>query len=607
MNESFPLCPPLKRSPVLILILFLLFLFAVFPLQSAQQWKDLQGRVIEASFIKFDGTTVTVNWQGRVVPLPIATLSPASQALARKLAAEGQGKDMNHSWTDLQGRTLDARFIKADDTTVTINWNGQVFDLPLSTLREDSRNLAIKLRDESKPKTSPSPPVNSAEPTDPNGSLDLDAEQIWASSDGKTIKGRFVEANDANVTLSMLDGRREVTIPIEKLAPISQKLVQKLTSMAREKSKELAVFSKKRLKMKVPTVKAEDLDAEHDLNSTEGQSIRAIFVDANDELVTVLLSNNPSRPFELGWSRFSPSSQALIEALRRKKEEVMPKNPKIVASKGNRLAYYAEGRFRLYNSVFQSALYDVALHYSGTQIDIWLKSPGEKRSSTDGKRANEKPIRIRFGTSYTDRTEPKRPRTRGRKIVSWNVSPEPSMERELTSLSGTFDNNGTFQYDMEINHRGLSFWGKVRDPGGEKWPTSFSIALYSPNIAPQAVNLSMAEIEPIIGDGALYIDPLEEKRAKLPFTMKWVDVMRKFSGSKWNPIKSAELYGKPFGSHKIRVQPTNLKEMRFAWGKGYSGVFPFQGISLGYRATEPKNRGIIPKNKRLNVFITRMR
>jgi len=285
----------------------------------------------------------------------------------------------------------------------------------------------------------------------------------------------------------------------------------------------------------------------------------------------------------------------------------MPKNPKIVPARGNRLAYYAEGKFRSYNSVFQSALYDVALHYSGAQVDIWLKSPGETRNSKDGKRSNEKPIRIRFGTSYTNREDPERPRRRSRKITSWSVSPEPSMERELTSLSGTFDNNGTFQYDMEINHRGLSFWGKVRDPGGEKWPTSFSIGLYSPNIAPQAVNLSMAEIEPIIGDGALYIDPLEEKRAKLPFSMKWVDIMRKFSGSKWNPIKSAELYGKPFGSHKIRVQPTNLKEMRFAWGKGYTGVFPFQGISLGYRATEAKNRGIIAKNKRLNVFITRVR
>ena len=311
MIEGFPPCPPLKRSNVLFPIILLIYSFAVFPLHSAEQWKDLQGRVIEATFITFDGSTVTVNWQGRVVSLPITTLSPESQALARKLASQGEPKGI-HPWTDTQGRTLNARFIKADETTVTINWNGQVFNLPISTLREDSRKLAIKLRDESKPETSPSAPVNSAEATDPNGPLDLDSEQIWESSDGKTVKGRLVDGNDANVTLSMLDGRREVVIPIEKLSPVSQELVRKLSSLAREKAKELAAFSKKRLKWKVPAVTEKDLESEHDLNSTEGQSIRAIFVDANDELVTVLLSNNPTRPFELPWARFSPPSQAMI-------------------------------------------------------------------------------------------------------------------------------------------------------------------------------------------------------------------------------------------------------------------------------------------------------
>ena len=97
MSEGFPICPSLKRSNILFPVILLIYSFAVFPLHSAQQLKDLQGRIIEATFIKFDGSTVTVNWQGRVVPLSIATLSPDSQALARKLASEGQGKGMNHS------------------------------------------------------------------------------------------------------------------------------------------------------------------------------------------------------------------------------------------------------------------------------------------------------------------------------------------------------------------------------------------------------------------------------------------------------------------------------------------------------------------------------
>ena len=269
------------------------------------------------------------------------------------------------------------------------------------------------------------------------------------------------------------------------------------------------------------------------------------------------------------------------------------------------MAAYGSGRFRGYNSVFQSVLYDVALHQNGNVVRLWLKSPGSSRNASDGKWANEKPISIHFNATYYDRTDPKRVRHRSRRIVKYDISPEPSMDRELTTLSGTFDNNGTFQYDMDINHRGLSFWGKLKDPEGEEWPTRMSVGVYTPNVAPEAINMSMEQIMPIIGDGALYIDPIEEKRAKLPFTEKWIDLQRKFSGNAWNPIKSAELMGKPFGSHKVKITPTNVKGMSFSWGKGYSGIFPFQGIHLGYGSVDVKYRDVIPKNRRLNVFVTR--
>ena len=42
---------------------------------------------------------------------------------------------------------MQARFLKADATSVSINWNGQVFTLPFNTLQEESRQLAIKLRE----------------------------------------------------------------------------------------------------------------------------------------------------------------------------------------------------------------------------------------------------------------------------------------------------------------------------------------------------------------------------------------------------------------------------------------------------------------------------
>jgi hypothetical protein len=572
-------------------------------------WTDLKGRTLQAKFLKADAASVTIDWNGQVFALPLNTLKPESQALASKLGARskpsGPAVTGIHPWTDLKGRTLLARFLKADATSVTINWNGQVFTLPLNTLQPQSQKLAAKLRAAARPK----PPAGSTslglEATDPEGELDLSAEQVWTSSDGNPLKGRFVEVNDANLTLSTLGGRREVTIPLSRLSVNSQALAKKLKTLAVSEAKKLAALAKTRSKMKLPKVTEADLDREHDWNSSENQAIKATFVDANDEYVTIFLSDNPTRTFELPWTKFNPTSQALAEALRRKKEEIMPKNPKIIPAKGGRMAAYGSGRFRGYNSIFQSVLYDVALHQNGNVVHLWLKSPGSSRNATDGKRANERPIAIHFSSHYYDRSDPKRVRHRHRKIVAYDVSPEPSMDREITTLSGTFDNNGTFEYEMEINHRGLGFWGKLKDPAGEEWPTRMSIGVRTPNVAPEAINMSMEQIMPIIGDGALYIDPIEEKRAKLPFTEKWDDLMRRFKGNDWNPIKSAELMGKPFGSHKIKVTPTNTKGMRLAWGKGYSGVFPFQSVHIGYTSEDDKYRDVVPKNRRLNIFVTR--
>ena len=101
--------------------------------EALHSWTDNQGRTLQASFVKSDGTIVTIKWNGQDVPIPLATLSPESQALAQKLA---QAKDAApsstgmHSWTDTQGRTLQAIFIKADATTVTLNWNGRIVPIP---------------------------------------------------------------------------------------------------------------------------------------------------------------------------------------------------------------------------------------------------------------------------------------------------------------------------------------------------------------------------------------------------------------------------------------------------------------------------------------------
>ncbi len=52
----------------------------------AQEWKDANGRAIRARFIKLVGETLTIELNGKPFDLPLARLSPDSQALAKQLA-----------------------------------------------------------------------------------------------------------------------------------------------------------------------------------------------------------------------------------------------------------------------------------------------------------------------------------------------------------------------------------------------------------------------------------------------------------------------------------------------------------------------------------------
>ena len=230
----------MTSKPLLLTLLLILTSLAA-QAQALHPWTDLQGRTLQASFIKSDGTTVTINWNGQVVPIPLSTLAPASQELAKKLAAEAAfgsvGTPALHPWTDLQGRTLQAKFVKADATTVTIDWQGQVIPLPLATLAPASQALAKKLSGSSPTaptSSTPSAPVASPpkpkrpSPTVVTGEVALEAEHNWEATTGTVIKAKFVSIDGEDVNLLMYGGRAEQSVPLARLSKTSQELAKKL-------------------------------------------------------------------------------------------------------------------------------------------------------------------------------------------------------------------------------------------------------------------------------------------------------------------------------------------------------------------------------------------
>ena len=78
------------------------------------------------------------------------------------LSGSGSFAETLYSWTDTQGRTLQASFVKLEGNQLTIRMNGQDFPLDLSYFSPQSQNLARQLAAAASP--SPTPPASTPKP-----------------------------------------------------------------------------------------------------------------------------------------------------------------------------------------------------------------------------------------------------------------------------------------------------------------------------------------------------------------------------------------------------------------------------------------------------------
>ena len=563
-------------------------------------WTDVNGQKIEAEFVRSSSSILTISIEGQELDLPLDSLSAFSKALALKLGNQNEPPTVQpkkYPWKDLQGRIIEAEFISATSTAVKLLWKGQTFELTLSSLSQESKNLARKLANPTPPREPPPPKASITIPqpsteetgTDPNGPLDLDSFHVWISADGRALRAKYIEFEGGELTV-LTSSEQEVQIDQENLSPQAIALAKKLKAFNDERKMAIKAFTEVRKKMKVPSVSEQDLDKAHQFKNTDGVTISANFIDADDYGVTITLAGK-TQPLELTWDRFNRESQALLEALRRK-SLTANRAPKTIPAKGEKIGYFANGPFKGYNTVFQSERFDAAISSSGSSVNIWLKN--SKDPSTP-----PKTFGIGFGTRYTDKTNPEKHRRRSRRITGFENPPEASMNREKTTISGTFNNGGTFQYDIQFNDKGLTLWSKMKDPSGEKEPTSIRIGTSIPGIVPNSKNKSMEEIMPYIGDGSLVLKPASGKTRIFPYKEKWITTNAKYKGQKFGAMDSATIMGTPYGN-RISFMATG-SGMSFEKDVAYGRVFPFQGLSLTYRnGSSPK---MIPQNRAYKVLI----
>ena len=173
------------------------------------------------------------------------------------------------------------------------------------------------------------------------------------------------------------------------------------------------------------------------------------------------------------------------------------------------MSYYGNGKYKDYNTVFEGDSYTIGLPYSGSGLHVWINPGADKMpDSAKGNPLGLRRMTIGFISQYVDRSDGKRARRRSRKITSFDSSPEPSLDREKITLTGKYENGGTFEYNMEVNRNGMQFWSRIKDPAGEEWPTSTRVSVGLHGVVPNVKDLAMSAIKPQIGDGAFYMTPV---------------------------------------------------------------------------------------------------
>ena len=133
-------------------------------------------------------------------------------------------------WTDLNGQKIEAEFVRADESTVTISMEGQELDLPLDSLSGFSKALAIKLRKEaSVSQTMPQPAQTESKPL-----------YDWKDLQGRVIKAEFISAS--SLAVKIFYNGQTVELPFSYLSQESKNLARQLASPSESLNKEVTAL-----------------------------------------------------------------------------------------------------------------------------------------------------------------------------------------------------------------------------------------------------------------------------------------------------------------------------------------------------------------------------
>src|SRR4051812_14303743 len=163
--------------------------------------------------------------------------------IALTLCLSSQAADKVRTWTDVNGRAMEAQFIREVDGDATFLRDGKLITLPLERLSENDQKLIRELEANKKVEQDLPPAgalTRDAAPDDddaaatkasaggksrPNLATEkavADARE-WRDNKGKQVTGKFVRLHQGNVILTRLG--RVVSLPFDSLSRDDQQYV----------------------------------------------------------------------------------------------------------------------------------------------------------------------------------------------------------------------------------------------------------------------------------------------------------------------------------------------------------------------------------------------
>ena len=285
----------------------------------------------------------------------------------------------------------------------------------------------------------------------------------WTNKGGRTIKARFVKADDSTVTI-FLNGRNYV-LKFSDLSPESQALAKKLSEPAAPPSS--------------------DNPFSPGTSTSPGNS------------------DKPQKP-QGSPKPSSPKGKALLPSL---ESGNWAKFHSVLETATHDVALHSNGKFYLYLKDGEEKL------LQARPIVISFQHGYYSKPHPRGSKHAYSHTRADYNYFY-------------RKVTGFKKAPKPSDKLGRMELVAQLEGGSTLGIGFEASSRRVAIWGEADDPSSVDHPTVIGISIHTPDSIVIKDNDGLEQWKPLVDDSAIEVVTTAGARETIPFLEKW-DVLRK--------------------------------------------------------------------------------